>query len=160
MILTARAYDAAGHEILVADRAYNVNAFTQLDARLEKNPIRIRLKDSQAVDYDCNSPELSRLVEAAFTHPNARRVGEVGFGTNGGMGDFISMNSHINERHPGVHLGFGQHNQSIYDMEYYSPIHMDLITPGGHVWVDDNQVPLDHAPPQSLPRARGPESLP
>ncbi|WP_217442155.1 hypothetical protein, partial [Myxococcus sp. CA039A] len=65
------------------------------------------------------------------------------FGTNGGLGEFISMNSHINERHPGVHLGFGQHNQSIHVLDYYSPIHMDLISPGGQVWVDDDQVPLD-----------------
>ncbi|NTX36523.1 aminopeptidase [Myxococcus sp. CA033] len=129
--------------VLVADGAFNINALTQVDARLAKNPIRIRIQDGHAVDYECDSPEVSRLVEAVFAQPNSRRVGEVGFGTNGGLGEFISMNSHINERHPGVHLGFGQHNQSIHVLDYYSPIHMDLISPGGQVWVDDDQVPLD-----------------
>jgi leucyl aminopeptidase (aminopeptidase T) len=129
--------------VLVADGAFNINALTQVDARLAKHPIRIRIKDSQAVDFECNSPEVSRLVEAVFAVPNSRRVGELGFGTNGGLGEFIPMNSHINERHPGVHLGFGQHNQSIHALDYYSPIHMDLISPGGQVWVDDDQTPVE-----------------
>ncbi|NVJ20856.1 MULTISPECIES: aminopeptidase [Myxococcus] len=142
--------------VLVADGAFNVNAMTPVDARLAKNPIRIRIKDGQAVDHECNSPEVSRLVEAVFAQPHSRRVGEVGFGTNGGLGDFIPMNSHLNERQPGVHLGFGQHNQSIHVMDYFSPIHMDLISPGGHVWVDDDPVPLDllKLTPSQLPHPR------
>jgi hypothetical protein len=42
-----------------------------------------------------------------------------------------------------VHLGFGQHNQSIYIMEYDCPIHMDMIASGGRVWADGAQEPVD-----------------
>ncbi len=53
------------------------------------------------------------------------------------------MNSHVNERRPGVHFGFGQHNQSIYLVEYPCEIHMDMIAMGAQVWVDDDPVPVD-----------------
>jgi hypothetical protein len=136
-------YPAMVDGVLVADGAFNVNAYTKVDARLGKNPLRIRVKESQAVDFDCADPEVRRLVELVFAQTNARHVGELGFGTNTGVGEFLSMNSHINERHPGVHLGFGQHNQSIYLVEYPCAIHMDMIAVGGKVWVDDDPVVLD-----------------
>lgn len=136
-------FPASVDGVLVADGAFNVNAYTQVDARLSNHPIRVRIKDSQVVDFECNSPDVTRLLEAVFAVPNAKRVGELGFGTNAGIGPYVAMNSHLNERHPGVHLGFGQHNQSIYAMDYDCPIHMDMIATGGQVWVDGAEAPVN-----------------
>ncbi len=136
-------YPASVDGVLVADGAFNVNAYTKVDARLGGHPLRIRIKDSHAVDFDCADPDVHRLVELVFAQTNARHVGELGFGTNGGVEQFISMNSHINERRRGVHIGFGQHNQNIYLVSYPSEIHMDMIAVGGQVWTDSDPVPLD-----------------
>ncbi len=73
----------------------------------------------------------------------ARHVGEFGLGTNPGIGDFIAYNSHINERRCGLHLGFGQHNQSLKRVSYVADVHLDLITRGALVWVDDDAEPID-----------------
>jgi len=153
-------YPASVSGVLVADGAFNVNAYTKVDSRLGQHPLRIRIEDSHAVDFDCADPHVRNLVEVVFAQTNARHVGELGFGTNSGVSQYISMNSHINERHLGVHLGFGQHNQSIYLVGYPSEIHMDMIATGGLVWVDDDPVPLDlekiapsaHAHPKLDPR--------
>jgi hypothetical protein len=78
-----------------------------------------------------------------LTRHCAYNVGELGFGTNFCVRDPIAMNSHINERRPGVHLGFGQHNQDPGVVGYQCAVHLDLIARGGLVWVDDDKVPLD-----------------
>jgi hypothetical protein len=78
-----------------------------------------------------------------FARPGARNVGELGFGTNQGVREYVSMNSHINERSPGVHLGFGQHNQSIYVGNYDCDVHMDMIASDGLIWVDDSPTPIN-----------------
>lgn len=149
-------YPASVDGLLVADGAFNVNAYTKVDARLGGHPLRIRIKDSHAVDFDCADPQVRQLVETVFAQTNARHVGELGFGTNGGVGEFIAMNSHINERHRGVHLGFGQHNQNIYLVSYPSEIHMDMIAVGGQVWVDAEPVPvnLDSLLPSANPHPK------
>ena len=53
------------------------------------------------------------------------------------------MNSHINERRPGVHIGFGQHNQDPGVVNYQCDLHLDLIAKGGTIWADENADSLD-----------------
>ena len=129
--------------VLVADGAFNINVFTRLDARLARGPITVRIEGGMATDFACADPQLREMVRLCFERPNARRVGEVGFGTNAAIPGWIPLNSHINERRPGLHIGFGQHNQSVYIVDYRCDIHMDLITDGGLVWTDDAGEPLD-----------------
>ncbi|AUX48509.1 hypothetical protein SOCE26_100470 [Sorangium cellulosum] len=136
-------YPVSVDGVLVADGAFNVNVFTKLDARLGQHPVRFRIKDSKVVDFECASRQVSELLRVCFARPFATSVGELGFGTNTGIAEFVSMNSHINERRPGVHIGFGQHNQSIYVVEHHCDIHMDMIASGGAVWVDDDPEPID-----------------
>jgi hypothetical protein len=127
----------------VADGAFNANVFTKIDARLGANPPAIRIKEGRAVDWSCADPQIEQLLELCFQRPNATTVGELGFGSNTEIPEYIGMNSHINERRPGLHLGFGQHNQSIYIVDYECDIHLDLIADGALVWVDDDPRPLD-----------------
>lgn len=127
----------------VADFAFNVNAITNQDARLAAHPVTVTIEDGRAVKYHCADPVMTKFLDDCFLTHCAHNVGELGFGTNWGVIDAVAMNSHINERRPGVHLGFGQHNQDPGVVGYQCPIHLDLIARGGQVWVDDDPVPMD-----------------
>jgi len=129
--------------ILVADFAINVNTIMDQDARLTHAPVTAQIAQGQLVDYECDDPIISQFLSECFARKNSRHVGELGFGTNFGIDAPISLNSHINERRPGVHLGFGQHNQTDTLAGYSCDIHIDLIARGGRIWVDDAQAPID-----------------
>jgi len=119
---------------LVADGAINCNVISRLDMRLSDAPLVVEIKDSFATSYSCSNESLYELVSTGFAMKNARWVGELGFGTNRALGSFISHNSHLNERHPGVHIGFGQHNQSLDRVPYQAEIHLDAVTDGGTIY--------------------------
>ncbi|MFE9882723.1 hypothetical protein [Streptomyces sp. NPDC005784] len=135
-------YPASVTGRLVADGAFNVNKATQLDARLADNPLTVELKNSDVVSHSCNDEKISRLFERSIQIEHGNHVGELGFGTNTGIDDFIGMNSHINERHPGIHLGFGQHGQLLDVVDYYTDIHIDLITSDVTIHIDGDPIPL------------------
>jgi hypothetical protein len=130
---------------LVADGAFNANVITKVDARLSANPVTVQIRDNEAIGFECSDEPLSELLRLCFASPYGTHVGELGFGTNSGIDRFISTNSHINERRPGVHIGFGQHNQSLERVSYIADIHLDLIAPGAKVWLDDDPTPIDLA---------------
>ncbi len=129
----------------VADFAFNINTVTSRDARLDRSPVTVRLEAGRAVSVTCADPSLQRFLDECFAMEHAHKVGELGFGTNPGVGEPIALNSHMNERCPGVHLGFGQHNQDETLMGYQCQIHLDLIARGGQVWIDDCPHPIDLA---------------
>ncbi|HEV2888660.1 MAG TPA: hypothetical protein VGX49_17250 [Jatrophihabitans sp.] len=131
-------YPAKVNGILIADGALNCNIVTRMDMRLGSQPLRITIEDSVAVDFACTNSEINYLVEGCFSRENGRFVGELGFGTNDGIADFVSDNSHMNERYPGLHLGFGQHNQAPSNVRYYADIHLDVVTRGGSVHLPDS----------------------
>lgn len=128
---------------LVADFAFNVNAVTRRDARLHENPVTIWIEDGRAVKAECADPSVSKFIQECFHTHCAYNVGELGFGTNFAVKDAITLNSHINERRPGVHLGFGDHNQDREVVGYQCLVHLDLIARGGLVWIDDDEAPMD-----------------
>ncbi|MEU0119418.1 hypothetical protein ABZ137_38505 [Streptomyces bobili] len=136
-------YPAGINGVFVADFAFNVNAITSQDARLHKCPVRVEVRDGRATSYKCDDDAVSRFLDECFGVQCAVNVGELGFGTNDAVHDAIPMNSHINERRPGIHLGFGQHNQAPGIVGYQCAIHLDLIAKGGMVWMDDQEEPLD-----------------
>jgi hypothetical protein len=136
-------YPASIEGILVADFAFNANVITDKDARLKDHPVTVHIEDGKAVKVDCADPETMQFLQECFTMHCVNNVGELGFGTNVAIGAAIPLNSHINERRPGVHLGFGDHNQFASVMSYTCNLHIDLIAYGGLVWVDDDPVPFD-----------------
>lgn len=142
----------------VADFAFNVNAITDRDARLKRHPVRVLIKDGRAVRHHSDDADTRRFLEECFQKYCAYNVGELGFGTNSGVREPISLNSHINERRPGVHLGFGQHNQDPGVVGYQCAIHLDLIARGGVIWIDDDPTPLDleHIVPSHQPHPASP----
>jgi len=132
-------YPAEINGVLVADGAINCNMFSDLDMRLGDNPLTVEIENNQAVNFSCSKDVIAEFVRAGFAMEFGRNVGELGFGTNAGVGDFIPHNSHINERHPGVHIGFGQHNQTQATVPYLADIHMDLITNGATIAIDGDR---------------------
>jgi hypothetical protein len=129
--------------VFVADFAFNVNAITERDARLGTHPVTVWIEGGRAVRHECSDTAMSSFLTECFQTYCAYNVGELGFGTNYGVGNAIALNSHINERRRGVHLGFGQHNQDPNVVGYQCLIHLDLIARGGTIWVDDDPRPLD-----------------
>ena len=83
-----------------------------------------------------HAPAVNAIVPSARRGPlgtgefyateNARRVGEVGLGTNVGIRRFVPMVSFINERVPTLPLGFGAHLQPP-GLAYTCHVHLDLI---------------------------------
>lgn len=129
--------------VFVADFAFNVNMITARDARLDTCPVTVYIEDNKAVEYKCDDKQLMQFLTECFSTYCAHIVGELGFGTNPKVISPIGLNSHINERHPGIHLGFGSSNQSPSVVGYNCDIHLDLIAAGGLVWIDDKPRPLD-----------------
>ncbi|WP_248965876.1 hypothetical protein [Sphaerisporangium perillae] len=146
-------YPARVDGVLVADGAFNANVITPLNAKLMDHPARVTIENSTAVDLTCADPALEEMFRLCLDSPYGRNVGELGLGTNHGIDAFIPANSHINERRCGVHLGFGQHNQSLSRVPYVADVHLDLITNGALVWVDDDPEPIDlnHVVPSGVP---------
>jgi leucyl aminopeptidase (aminopeptidase T) len=151
-------YPANVNGILVADGAFNLNAYTAADARLAGRPVTIEIENGRVVHASCDDPRLTRLVARCRAMDNGDRIGELGFGTNVGTTGFIPMNSHINERHPGVHLGLGQHGQPAEAVPYRSDIHLDLITSDSVVTVD-GRTRIDSRELERFARERHPEPL-
>lgn len=139
--------------ILVADFAFNLNVITDMDVRLDQYPVTVWIEGNRAVRYECDNKSMSKFLDECFNTDCAHIVGELGFGTNIGVKTAISLNSHINERHTGIHLGFGESNQPPSVVGYSCNIHLDLIARGGMVWIDDSLEPLDlqNITPSSLP---------
>ncbi|MCD9032608.1 hypothetical protein LDO32_12815 [Luteimonas sp. Y-2-2-4F] len=144
--------------VLVADFAFNVNLITRRDARLDAHPVTVWIEGNRAVRWHCDDPEKLDFLNECFRKYCVCHVGELGFGTNVGVDESIHLNSHINERRPGVHLGFGQHNQDPAVAGYSCHLHLDLIAQGGEVWFDDDPVPLDleRVEPSRNPHPVGP----
>ncbi|WP_058835945.1 hypothetical protein [Luteimonas abyssi] len=136
-------FPAAIDGVLVADFAFNVNLITRRDARLHDRAVTVWIENGRAVRWACEDPEIRTFLDECFRKHCVCYVGELGFGTNIGVDEGIALNSHINERRPGVHLGFGQHNQDPAVAGYSCHLHLDLIARGGEVWFDDDAHPVD-----------------
>ncbi len=138
-------YPARIDGVLVADGGFNANIITPLNAALAANPVRVEIENTKAVKLTCANAEIEALFRLCMDSPFGNNVGELGFGTNSGIDEFVSANSHINERRVGIHLGFGQHNQSLARVPYVADVHLDLITDGALIYVDDDPEPIDLA---------------
>jgi len=139
--------------ILVADFAINVNMRYDGNVQLEKSPVKVKIADGILKDLFCEDATVNNFLQKCFSMPNSRRIGEIGFGTNSSVISAVKENSHLNERVPGIHLGFGQHNQTDAAAGYTCDIHVDLCARGGIVWFDDGGRLLDL---ENVPRSKNP----
>lgn len=138
--------------VFVADFAINVNMYYAGDVRLQDNPVTVRVEDGALKDFLCDDRQITEFLDKCFSRENATRVGELGLGTNRAVETAVPENSHLNERVPGVHLGFGQHNQSVEATGYACDVHVDLCARGGHLWFDGSSEFLDLTSIDGSPR--------
>jgi aminopeptidase len=73
------------------------------------------------------------------TDEHSDRVGELAFGTNIALVDMIGVLLQ-DEKIPGVHIAFGDPYGSQTGAPWKSRTHIDVLTRGCDVWIDDEQV--------------------
>lgn len=125
--------------VIVADGCLAANMGLEWDPRLSAHPVKLEIKDSIVVGWECNSPVVRFLLDRYFSRENTRRVGELGFGTNLGMKEFFPFFCHMNERYPSFHAGLGAHHQGIL-CDWQCSFHLDVMTDKCRIYFDDNLV--------------------
>jgi leucyl aminopeptidase (aminopeptidase T) len=107
---------------------------------LEKTPLTLSIKGGRLVDATCEREDLRRdFWEYTHTDPNSDRVGELAFGTNLGLREMIGILLQ-DEKVPGVHIAFGDPYGTQTHADWKSRTHVDVLTRGCDVWIDDEQV--------------------
>jgi aminopeptidase len=107
---------------------------------LDRTPLVLEIRGGRLVSAQCERTDLERDFWAyCHTDANSDRVGELAFGTNLGLRDMIGILLQ-DEKVPGVHLAFGDPYGSQTHADWSSRTHVDVLTRGCDVWIDDDQV--------------------
>jgi leucyl aminopeptidase (aminopeptidase T) len=107
---------------------------------LDRTPLVLEIRAGRLVSARCARAELERdFWSYCHTDANSDRVGELAFGTNLGLRDMIGVLLQ-DEKVPGVHLAFGDPYGSQTHADWSSTTHVDVLTRGCDVWIDDDQV--------------------
>ena len=107
---------------------------------LQRSPLVLRIEAGRLVDAQCGRADLQRdFWDYCHTDGNSDRVGELAFGTNFGLAGMIGVLLQ-DEKVPGVHLAFGDPYGSQTHADWTSRTHVDVLTRGCDVWIDDDQV--------------------
>jgi aminopeptidase len=107
---------------------------------LSTTPLTLEIARGRLVSVHCDRKELEReFHEYCHTDEHSDRVGELAFGTNLALTDMIGILLQ-DEKIPGVHLAFGDPYGSQTGAPWKSRTHIDVLTRGCDVWIDDEQV--------------------
>ncbi len=107
---------------------------------LQDTPLVLEVRGGRLVDARCDRADLERDFWAyCHTDENSDRVGELAFGTNLGLREMIGVLLQ-DEKVPGVHIAFGDPYGSQTHADWKSKTHVDVLTRGCNVWIDDEQV--------------------
>jgi leucyl aminopeptidase (aminopeptidase T) len=107
---------------------------------LEATPLVLEIAGGRLVRVECARADLrTDFWNYCHTDANSDRVGELAFGTNFGLREMIGILLQ-DEKFPGVHLAFGDPYGSQTHANWASRTHVDVLTRGCDVWIDDEQV--------------------
>lgn len=107
---------------------------------LARTPLVLEIRNARLVSARCENRELERdFWSYCHTDENSDRVGELAFGTNLGLREMIGILLQ-DEKVPGVHLAFGDPYGSQTHADWKSRTHVDVLTRGCDVWIDEEQV--------------------
>jgi leucyl aminopeptidase (aminopeptidase T) len=107
---------------------------------LERAPLVLEIRGGRLESARCDRADLERdFWSYCHTDENSDRVGELAFGTNLGLREMIGSLLQ-DEKVPGVHLAFGDPYGSQTNADWKSRTHVDVLTRGCDVWIDDEQV--------------------
>ncbi len=95
---------------------------------------------SYMTSANCRNADLLKDFKAYVGEEKcASRVGELGFGTNVFLKDFIG-NMLQDEKFPGVHIALGDPYHEKTGANWVCGHHIDLVMRGCDVWVDEKQI--------------------
>jgi len=107
---------------------------------LDRTPLVLEIRAGRLVSARCDREDLRRdFWDYCHTDQGSDRVGELAFGTNLGLREMIGILLQ-DEKVPGVHLAFGDPYGSQTGADWSSRTHVDVLTRGCDVWIDDEQV--------------------
>src|SRR4051812_41834571 len=107
---------------------------------LSRTPMTLEIARGRLVGVHCSRGELEReFRDYCHSDPFSDRVGELAFGTNLALSEMIGVLLQ-DEKVPGVHLAFGDPYGSQTGAPWKSRTHVDVLTRGCDVWIDDDQV--------------------
>jgi leucyl aminopeptidase (aminopeptidase T) len=107
---------------------------------LNSTPLVLEIRGGRLVSAHSDRADLQHDFWAyCHTDANSDRVGELAFGTNLGLREMIGVLLQ-DEKVPGVHLAFGDPYGSQTRADWTSRTHVDVLTRGCDVWIDDDQV--------------------
>ena len=107
---------------------------------LDAAPLVLTIEGGRLVDAKCTRTDLQKdFWDYCHTDANSNRVGELAFGTNFGLRKMIGVLLQ-DEKVPGVHLAFGDPYGGQTHADWSSRTHVDVLTRGCDVWIDDEHV--------------------
>jgi leucyl aminopeptidase (aminopeptidase T) len=107
---------------------------------LSATPLTLELRGAKLVAAHCSRKDLEKeFWEYCHTDENSDRIGELAFGTNLNLTEFIGVLLQ-DEKFPGVHIAFGDPYGSQTHADWSSSTHVDVLTRQCNVWIDDDQV--------------------
>jgi leucyl aminopeptidase (aminopeptidase T) len=107
---------------------------------LDETPLVLEIRGARLVSAYSERTDLQEdFWTYCHTDTNSDRVGELAFGTNLGLREMIGVLLQ-DEKVPGVHIAFGDPYGSQTHADWTSRTHVDVLTRGCDVWIDDEQV--------------------
>jgi len=107
---------------------------------LDRSPLVLEIRNGRLLSARSNRSDLERdFWTYCHSDGNSDRVGELAFGTNLSLREMIGILLQ-DEKVPGVHLAFGDPYGSQTHADWTSRTHVDVLTRGCDVWIDDDQV--------------------
>jgi leucyl aminopeptidase (aminopeptidase T) len=107
---------------------------------LSDTPLVLEIRGGRLVSACSGRADLQEdFWSYCHTDANSDRVGELAFGTNLGLREMIGVLLQ-DEKVPGVHLAFGDPYGTQTHADWTSRTHVDVLTRGCDVWIDDDQV--------------------
>ena len=107
---------------------------------LRDTPLTLDIAGGRLQAVQCARKDLEReFWDYCHTDEQSDRVGELAFGTNIALQEMIGVLLQ-DEKVPGVHIAFGDPYGSQTGADWKSRTHIDVLTRGCDVWIDDEQV--------------------
>lgn len=107
---------------------------------LRNNPLLLQVENNKLAEATCERKDLLEdFLNYVATDENSNRVGEFAIGTNIGVHHFIG-NILQDEKHPGLHIAFGNPYPKHTGADWWSNTHIDVVSRNWNIWMDGNQI--------------------
>jgi leucyl aminopeptidase (aminopeptidase T) len=107
---------------------------------LGNHPLILKIQGNKLADAQCDRKDLLLdFLKYVTTDENSNRVGEFAIGTNIGVDHFIG-NILQDEKHPGIHIAFGNPYPKHTGANWKSSTHIDVISRNWNIWMDNRQI--------------------